>query len=62
MMTRAFDEAASRGLDTVWLGVWEHNHAARAFYEHLGFVAFGSHVFTLGNQEQTDLLMKRDAP
>ncbi|MFT0846714.1 GNAT family N-acetyltransferase [Actinomycetaceae bacterium L2_0104] len=62
MMARAFDEAASRSLNTVWLGVWEHNRAAREFYEHLGFVAFGSHVFTLGSQEQTDLLMRRDTP
>ncbi|MFT3945144.1 MAG: GNAT family N-acetyltransferase [Ancrocorticia sp.] len=58
MMRRAMSEAISRGLHTVWLGVWEHNHAALRFYERLGFAAFGSHVFTLGDDEQTDLLMK----
>ncbi len=58
MMRRAIEEASERGLRTVWLGVWEHNHAALRFYERLGFSAFGSHVFTLGDDEQTDLLMK----
>lgn len=59
MMERAMNEAANRGLNTVWLGVWEHNVAAQRFYERLGFSVFGSHVFTLGDDEQTDLLMKR---
>ncbi len=59
MMERAMNEAANRGLNTVWLGVWEHNVAAQRFNELLGFSVFGSHVFTLGDDEQTDLLMKR---
>lgn len=59
MMERAMNEAANRGLNTVWLGVWEHNVAAQRFYERFGFSVFGSHVFTLGDDEQTDLLMKR---
>lgn len=46
MMERAMNEAANRGLNTVWLGVWEHNVAAQRFYERLGFSVFGSHVFT----------------
>ncbi len=58
MMQRAISEAIGRGLRSVWLGVWEHNVAARRFYERLGFSVFGSHVFTLGDDEQTDLLMK----
>ncbi len=59
MMRRAIEEASERGLRTVWLGVWEHNIAAQRFYERLGFSVFGSHVFTLGDDEQTDLLMRR---
>lgn len=58
MMKRAVEEATTRGLATVWLGVWEHNHPARRFYESLGFSVCGSHVFTLGSDEQTDLLME----
>jgi ribosomal protein S18 acetylase RimI-like enzyme len=43
----------------VWLGVWEENHKALKFYEKNGFVAFDKHIFSLGNDEQTDILMKK---
>lgn len=42
----------------IWLGVWEKNEKAIRFYEKYGFKVFGSHLFTLGNDIQTDLLMK----
>ncbi len=42
----------------VWLGVWEHNLKAIDFYKKNGFEVFDSHVFTLGNENQTDLMMK----
>ncbi|GAB2770580.1 GNAT family N-acetyltransferase [Rhabdobacter roseus] len=42
----------------LWLGVWEHNARALRFYEKNGFVAFGSHSFRLGEDEQTDILMR----
>jgi len=45
-------------LDFIWLGVWEKNPEAIAFYEHLGFQAFGTHSFTVGHEDQTDILMK----
>lgn len=43
----------------VWLGVWEENHRALRFYEKNGFVRFGTHEFKLGNELQTDLMMKK---
>ncbi|KLT63864.1 GNAT family N-acetyltransferase [Pedobacter sp. BMA] len=43
----------------IWLGVWENNLRAIRFYEKNGFVAFGKHVFKLGNDEQTDIMMKK---
>lgn len=46
----------------VWLGVWEENPRAIRFYQKNGFVAFGQHVFTLGDDAQTDILMKRPVP
>ncbi|MFM2368402.1 MAG: hypothetical protein RL619_702 [Bacteroidota bacterium] len=46
------------GVDYIWLGVWEENHRALRFYSKNGFVEFDKHVFTLGNDEQTDLLMQ----
>lgn len=43
----------------VWLGVWEKNHRALKFYEKNGFTTFGKHMFLLGSDEQTDLMMKK---
>jgi len=42
----------------LWLGVWEKNPRARRFYEKNGFAAFGSHIFQMGDDPQTDILMK----
>ncbi len=42
----------------VWLGVWEENPRAIAFYKKNGFVAFDKHIFVLGDDEQTDIMMK----
>ncbi|MDB5147257.1 MAG: family N-acetyltransferase [Mucilaginibacter sp.] len=53
-------EAISKSLQYVWLGVWEHNQKALAFYEKHGFKLFDSHEFVLGTDKQTDLLMKKE--
>ena len=50
--------AKSSGVDCVWLGVWEENYRAIRFYTKNGFVLFDKHVFMMGNDEQTDLLMQ----
>lgn len=42
----------------VWLGVWEKNPRAINFYKKNGFIEFSKHVFKLGNEEQTDIMMK----
>ena len=42
----------------IWLGVWEKNERAINFYLKNGFVEFDKHVFVLGNDHQTDILMK----
>ncbi|MFC0772652.1 GNAT family N-acetyltransferase [Terrimonas alba] len=42
----------------VWLGVWEENPRAINFYKKNGFAAFDKHIFKLGNDEQTDIMMK----
>ncbi|KMK51862.1 GNAT family acetyltransferase [[Actinobacillus] muris] len=55
----AVQQAKARTVDFIWLGVWEHNRNALAFYQKNGFVPFGSHFFQLGNDLQTDILMKR---
>jgi ribosomal protein S18 acetylase RimI-like enzyme len=53
-------EIATKGeYSYIWLGVWEENHRAIRFYEKNGFVSFDKHIFKMGDDEQTDLLMKR---
>lgn len=55
---KALELAKKRQVDYVWLGVWEQNFRAIRFYEKNGFVPFDKHIFKLGNDEQTDIMMK----
>ena len=50
--------ARQKNMDYVWLGVWEENPRAIHFYKKNGFVEFDKHIFKLGNDEQTDIMMK----
>jgi diamine N-acetyltransferase len=59
LMDAVIDLARQRGAATLWLGVWEHNTRAQAFYRKFGFVDVGSHTFVLGADVQTDRLMAR---
>ena len=59
LMSACLSEAAARQYRTVWLGVWDRNARAISFYERWGFRTVGSHVFRLGADEQTDLIMQR---
>ncbi|HEY8011118.1 MAG TPA: GNAT family N-acetyltransferase [Rudaea sp.] len=60
LMESVFAEAAKLGMQAIWLGVWEHNLRAIAFYRKYGFHEVGAHVFHLGNDAQTDSIMVRD--
>jgi ribosomal protein S18 acetylase RimI-like enzyme len=57
LMERALADAAHAGCDALWLGVWEHNPKAMAFYRKFGFEFVGTHAFMLGNERQRDLVM-----
>ena len=59
LMKACLDEAVGKNYRTIWLGVWEHNHRAQRFYEKVGFVKVGEHVFLLGNDPQTDWVMEK---
>ncbi len=59
LMKKAEEFAEEKGLHRIWLGVWEHNEAAKAFYDRKGYRAFDQHVFVLGNDVQTDLLLSK---
>jgi GNAT superfamily N-acetyltransferase len=60
LMDACLDRARSHGHDVMWLGVWEYNPRAQRFYEKNGFRVVGSHVFQLGEDPQTDLLMQKE--
>ena len=59
LMGSIMQEAAGRGARTLWLGVWERNQRAQAFYRKAGFTDAGSHVFMVGTDPQTDRIMTR---
>jgi ribosomal protein S18 acetylase RimI-like enzyme len=59
LMQACLDRARQSGHGTVYLGVWEDNHRAIAFYRKLGFEIVGSHVFHMGDEAQNDFLMER---
>ena len=59
LMHACLGKAASQGFQTIWLGVWENNLRAQAFYRKWEFVEVGTHVFKLGDDPQRDLLMQR---
>jgi ribosomal protein S18 acetylase RimI-like enzyme len=58
LFNKAIEIANAKKAAYVWLGVWEENHRALAFYKKNGFVPFDKHIFKLGNDEQTDIMMK----
>ncbi|HEX8030553.1 MAG TPA: GNAT family N-acetyltransferase [Vicinamibacterales bacterium] len=57
LMERVRAEARAIGAKTLWLGVWERNDRARAFYVKSGFTVAGDHIFLFGTDPQTDLVM-----
>jgi GNAT superfamily N-acetyltransferase len=59
LMQESIEEARRKGADVLWLGVWEKNTRAIAFYKKWDFKVVGSHNFQLGSDLQQDLLMQR---
>ena len=60
LMRACVDEARRMGHQTMWLGVWEHNFRAQAFYRKWNFRVVGEHIFQVGSDPQTDLLMESE--
>jgi ribosomal protein S18 acetylase RimI-like enzyme len=58
MLNHTIQLAMEINKSRVWLGVWEENPTAINFYKKMGFVEFGRHIFTMGNDDQTDLMME----
>jgi diamine N-acetyltransferase len=60
LMGASLDAAKRRGNGSIWLGVWERNTRAIAFYRKWGFEDVGEMVFVLGSDVQTDRVMARE--
>ena len=58
LLEKAIEIANVNHLSYIWLGVWEKNPRAIKFYQKNGFVQFDQHFFKVGDDEQTDILMK----
>jgi diamine N-acetyltransferase len=59
LMQACLDESKEKGFKHLWLGVWEHNQRALAFYRKWEFETFGEHIFYVGADAQNDYLMRR---
>lgn len=58
LYNKAIQVARENKAEYVWLGVWEENTKAINFYKKNGFVEFDKHIFLLGDDAQTDIMMK----
>lgn len=59
LMDAALDSARARGARAMWLGVWERNDRAVAFYRKYGFTKAGEHAFLLGTDREVDWVLVR---
>ena len=59
LLERVLEEGRAAGAPALWLGVWEHNDRAQAFYRKYGFSRVGEHTFMVGTRADTDHLLAR---
>lgn len=59
LYSKAIERAKALNKTAIWLGVWERNFSAMKFYHKMGFTLVGEHSFYMGEDEQTDLIMKK---
>lgn len=60
LLEQAIKATTLRDKKYIWLGVWEKNSKAIGFYKRNGFYEVGTHSFIMGDEEQTDYIMKKD--
>lgn len=60
LMQKCIELAREKKKEVLWLGVWEKNNRAIDFYIKWGFEKFSTHIFMLGDDPQTDWLMKKE--
>ncbi|MDF2606746.1 MAG: protease synthase and sporulation negative regulatory protein 1 [Bacillales bacterium] len=59
LFNKAIETAIKLNKKMIWLGVWEKNENAIAFYKKMGFVQIGAHSFYMGDEEQVDFVMSK---
>lgn len=59
LLNKAMEIAMEHNKKKIWLGVWEKNENAIAFYRNMGFIKTGEHSFFMGDEEQTDFIMTK---
>ncbi|MEW9052147.1 MAG: GNAT family N-acetyltransferase [Neobacillus sp.] len=59
LFNQAMEVAVEQNKKKIWLGVWEKNENAIAFYQKMGFVQTGAHSFYMGDEEQIDFIMMK---
>jgi ribosomal protein S18 acetylase RimI-like enzyme len=59
LMAQVVARAEAAASTVLWLGVWERNPRAMAFYRKWGFDVVAEQIFTVGNDPQRDLIMRR---
>ncbi len=57
LLHKALEIAEENKKKKIWLGVWEKNENAIAFYKKMGFVQTGAHSFYMGDEKQVDVIM-----
>ncbi|MGX7149403.1 GNAT family N-acetyltransferase [Enterococcus ureasiticus] len=60
LYSKAIERAKELNKTSIWLGVWEYNFSAMKFYQKMGFTQIGNHSFYMGEDEQIDLIMKKE--
>lgn len=59
LMQNCIEKAKALGFESMWLGVWEKNERALAFYKSFGFERVGEHIFVVGTDNQIDYLLEK---
>ncbi|WP_334328340.1 GNAT family N-acetyltransferase [Companilactobacillus sp. HBUAS59699] len=60
LFDKAVQEARDEGRTSICLGVWEHNNRALSFYTSMGFKKVSSHIFHMGDADQTDYVLNME--
>lgn len=60
LIEQAITIATEKNKKYIWLGVWEKNEKAICFYKKNGFCEIGTHIFVMGEDVQTDYIMRKD--